>query len=145
MNENQPNLNLVGFETIITLHTPTHQHRSSTSTRNNDRRGLKFCRRHYQAKLTTNQHNFNPTIFKGGGSYILHLGLTLPFWPNIFLPTFFLPKIFFVPKFLWPKKFLTQKNFFIQIFFLPKFFLTDKFFLDPQIFLTKTFFYPNFF
>ena len=39
---------------------------------------LKFCRRPYQAKLTTIQHNFNPTISGGGGSYILNLGLTLP-------------------------------------------------------------------
>ena len=57
----QPNLNLVGFETIITLHTPTHHYRSSTSTKNNDPMGLKFCRRPYQAKLTTIQHNFNPS------------------------------------------------------------------------------------
>ena len=69
----QPNLNLVGFDTIITLHhpPPTHPtHRNSTSTRNNDPRGLKFCRRPNQAKLTTIQHNSNPTIFWGGGGHI---------------------------------------------------------------------------
>ena len=46
---------------------PQPTHRNSSSTRNNDRRGLKFCRRPYQAKLTTIQHNFNPNIFWGGG------------------------------------------------------------------------------
>ena len=68
-------------------------------------------------------------LFSGGGSYVLHLGLTLPgffrqkkfriqiFLAEIFfLPKYFLPKIFFDPKFLWPKKFWTQN------FFDPKFF-----------------------
>ena len=66
----QHNLNLVGFDPIITLHTPHHRHhttRNCISNRNNDPRGLKLCRRHYQAKLTTIQHNFNPTTGGGGG------------------------------------------------------------------------------
>merc|ERR1712240_217511 len=106
----QLNLNLVGFDTIITLHHPPHPtpHRNSTSTRNNDPRGLKFCKRPYQAKLTTIQHNFNPTFFWGGGSYILHLGLTLPVFldkkksdPNLLTNFFFAQKIF-------TQNFLTQ-------------------------------------
>ena len=142
--------------TRLSLYTPpTTHHTNSTSTRNIDPRGLKFCRRPYQAKLTTIQHNFNPTIFWGGGSYILHLGLTLPFVlnkkisdPNLFdqhffYPKIFLPKIFFYPKYLWPKLFLTKividskkclprisltQIFFDQIFFWPNNFLTQKFF-----------------
>ena len=135
--------------TRLSLYTtpPTPHHRNSTSTRNNDRRGLKFCRRPYQAKLTTIQHNFNPAIFWGGGAYILHLGLTLPFkqkkfgskssWPKFFYPEIFLPKIFSDPKFLRPKKLLTQ-NYFYKIFFYPNFFW-PKYFLIQKIFFTEIF------
>ena len=66
----QPNLNLVGFDTIITLHTPhppPTPHRNSNSTRTNGPRGLKFVMQHHPAIITTTQHNFNPTIFWGGG------------------------------------------------------------------------------
>ena len=77
----QLNLNLVGFDRIITLH-PPRPHTITTGTlllpEKNNPRGLKFCRQPHQAKLTTIQHNFNPTIFWGDGSYILPLGLTLP-------------------------------------------------------------------
>ena len=50
----QPNLTstLVGFDMIITLHPPPPPHhptRNSTSTRNNDPRGLKFRRQGQQA------------------------------------------------------------------------------------------------
>ena len=64
----QPNLNLVGFDMIITLHTTPHPppHRNSDSTRKNGPRGLKFVMQHHPAILTTTQHNFNPTIFWGG-------------------------------------------------------------------------------
>ena len=94
----QPNLNLVGFDMNITLHTPPTPPRNSTSTRNNDPRVLKFFRRPYQAKLTIIQHNFNPSIFSGGRSFIRPLGLTLPEffldkknYPHFFDPNFFLP------------------------------------------------------
>ena len=146
-------------------HPPT-THRNSTSTINNDPMGLKFCRRPYQAKLTTIKHNFNPTIFWGGGSYILHLGLTLPvfldkknfrsksfdqtfFAQNFFTQNIFSPKIFmteknFDPKFFWPPnlfpKFLLTQN----IFLTQKVFLTRNFF-DPKIFLTQVFLTQNFF
>ena len=73
----KPNLSLVGFDTIITLHTPPTQpphHRNSNSTRNNGPRGLKFCMQPHQAKLTTTQHNFNPTVFWGGGHISSPLG-----------------------------------------------------------------------
>ena len=80
LSKSQPNHNLtltwLGL-TRLSLCTPSTHHspttRNSTSTRNNDPRGLKFCRRPYQAKLTTIQHNFNPTIFWGGG----HISSTL--------------------------------------------------------------------
>ena len=42
----QPNLILVGFDTIIALHThpaPHHPTTNSISTRKNDPRGMKFC------------------------------------------------------------------------------------------------------
>ena len=51
----------VWFDKIIavqTHHPPHPPPRNSTSTRNIDPRGLKFCRRPYQAKLTTIQQNF---------------------------------------------------------------------------------------
>merc|ERR1712240_230049 len=114
-------------------------------TRNNNPRGLKFCRRPYQAKLTTIQHNFNPTIFLGGGviypppwvnptcffikKQISHSNLLdQKFFETIFFyPNFFWPRNFY-PKFFYPKKFLTQKFTFTQKNFLtPKFFLTQKF------------------
>ena len=106
---------------------------------NCDPRGLKSCRRPYQAKITTIQHNFNPTIF-WGRSYILHLGLTLPVF-SLHKTNFGLKYIrkkifrqyFFTPKFFWPR------NFFDRIFFLPKHFFNPKNFL-PKIFFTKIFF-----
>ena len=64
----QPNLNLVGFDMIIAVHTtPHHTTRKSTSTRNKGPSGLKFWMRPRLTKLATTQHNFNPTIFWGGG------------------------------------------------------------------------------
>ena len=75
----EPQLNLtstlgwVWHDYHFSHHHPAH--RNSTSTRKNDPRCLKFCRRPHQVKLTTPQHNF---IFSGGGSFILLLGLTLP-------------------------------------------------------------------
>ena len=39
---------------------------NSTSTIKNDPRGLKFCMRPHLTKLTTTQHNFNPTNYWGG-------------------------------------------------------------------------------
>ena len=154
---------------IITLHPPPHHPppRNSNSTRNNGPRGLKFCMQPHQAKLTTTQHNFNPTIFWGGGSYILPLGLTLPgflltkkisdpilfdrnfFWPQIFWPQIFLTLRFFSTKNLFdPKIFVTQKNFYRK-FIWPKKFLTQylfntKFFW-PKILLTQKFFWPKIF
>ena len=64
----QPNLNPVGFDMIITLHTPhpTPPHRNSNSTRKKGARGLKFVMPTCPAILTTTQHNFNPSIFWGG-------------------------------------------------------------------------------
>ena len=41
-------------------------HTNSTSTIKNDPRGLKFCMRPHLTKLTTTQHNFNPTNYWGG-------------------------------------------------------------------------------
>ena len=91
----QPNLNLVRFDTIITLHPPLpthHHHRNSNSTRNNDPRGLIFCRRPHQPKLTTTQPNFNPKKF---------------FDPKIF----FGPIIFFNPNSFLNKRILFLTNF----------------------------------
>ena len=104
---------MVGFDTIITLHTPHPTHKNSTSTRNNDPRDLKFCRQPYQANLTTIQHNFNPTIVWGGGSNILHQN---SFTQKIFLPKNFYPK-FFLPKYFLIQKYFLTKNFFDQKFF----------------------------
>ena len=136
-------------------HFTQRTHINSTSTRKNDPRGLKFCRRPYQAKLTTIQHNFNPTIFWGGGSYILHLGLTLcvfsldktnfgfksirPKRQYFFYPKIFLAQQFFDRKFFFTKKIFNQKNFLPKNFFTPKFFLHQIFFY-PKIFLPNIFF-----
>ena len=130
---------------IIPLHPPPpyhhHHHRNSTSTRNNDPRGLKFCRQGYQAKLTTIQYNFNPTIFRGG-SHILHLGLTLPvfldktnFGFKSIRPTFF-DTIFFTQKF--------NQNFFTKNFLTLNIFLI-KFFFEQETFVPQHFFGPNHF
>ena len=127
----QPNLNLVGFHTIIAVHTnttpPTHPTRNSTSTRNKGPSGLKICMRPHLTKLTTTQHNFNPTIFwvgRGGG----HAKLTLP--------EFFLAKSFS------DLNVFDQRIFWLQNFFDPKFFLHTNFF-DPRIFLTQKFFWSQ--
>ena len=135
---------------------PPHHHRNSTSTRNNDPRGLKFCRRSYQAKLTTIQHNFNPTIFWGGGV------IYSPPWVNptcffrqkklgskSFWPKFFSSQKLFYPKYFFTQNFITQK-FFVPYFFLPKISFTQiffdwKLFLDLKIFLTQKFFDPKIF
>ena len=86
LSKSQPNHNLtltwLGL-TRLSLCTPSTHHspttRNSTSARNNDPRGLKFYMQPQPAIPTTTQHNFNPTIFGGGGvSYILPIGLTLP-------------------------------------------------------------------
>ena len=71
-NRTQPE---VGFDMIFGLHIflpsappkepPTT--RNSTSTRKNEHRGLKFRTWPHLTKLTSNQHNLNPTIFWGGG------------------------------------------------------------------------------
>ena len=64
---------------VHTTHPPTHPPTgNSTSTRNNGPSGLKFCMRPHLTKLTTTQHNFNPTNYWGGGSQTLPPGLTLP-------------------------------------------------------------------
>ena len=118
---------------LYTHPTTTTHHCNSTSTRNNDPRSLKFCKRPYQAKLTIIQHNFNPTtIFWGGGSYILHLGWPyIVFFfdkkkldPNLFNQNF-LPKIFFDLTFFLPKIFFTE--IFWQKIVYQKFLLTQKF------------------
>ena len=151
---------------LCTPHLPPH--RNSNSTRKNDLRG-------HQAKLTTTQHNFNPTIFWGGGSYILPIGLTLPvfldknnfgyksFWPNFFFDpkNFFTPqksykknfdpKIFLTQKSFWPKTFMGQQFFFDPTFFWPNIFwpkkklLTQKMFFYPKNFWHKIFFWPKIF
>ena len=75
--------------------------------------GSEICRRPYQAKLTTIQHNFNPTIFWGGELYTLHLGLTLLVFldKKTFGPILFDPKYFLTQKFLGPKKIFGQHCF----------------------------------
>ena len=161
----RPNLNLVGFDTIITLHPPPPTHRNSTSTINNDPRGLKFCRRPYQAKLTTIKHNFNPTIFWGGVIYpppwfnptcffrqknFRSKSFDQTFFAqNFFTQNIFLPKIFmteknFDPKFFWPPNFFPKFLLTQNIFLTQKVFLTKNFF-DPKIFLTQIFLTQNFF
>ena len=132
--------------------TTTTTHRNSTSSRNNDPRGLKFCRRPYQANLTIIQRNFNPTIFLGGGHTPSTLGLPYLFFRQIQIQIF-LTKILFIPKTFYPKFFLTQ-NFYDPKNFWPKIFLTQNFFYPnffdpkifwPTIFLTQNFFNPKFF
>ena len=57
--------------TWLLLFIPPHHHtttRNSTATRINNPRGLKFFMRPHLTKLTTTQHNFDPTIFWGMGS-----------------------------------------------------------------------------
>ena len=68
-NTTQPNLNIGLGLTELLLYTTTTPPppRNSTSTRKNDPRGLKFVLQHRVAILTTTQHNYNPTIFWGGG------------------------------------------------------------------------------
>ena len=120
---------------IIHLHPPTHPltwpTKNSTSTRKHGPSGLKFCRWPHLTKLTSTLHSFNPTVFWGGGSYILPLGLTLP--------------VFFRQKIFRTQLFLTQKFFWCQIFFnqkifYPKIFSTKKKFFDPKFCLTRMFF-----
>ena len=82
--------------------------RNSNSTRNNGPRGLKFCMQPHQAKLTTTQHNFNPTIFWGGVIY-------RPPWVNPTWVSFDKEK--FGPNSFWPKFFFTLKIFVTQKFF----------------------------
>ena len=84
--------------------TPHHTTRNSTSTRNKGPSGLKFCMRPHLTKLTTTQHNFNPTIFLGGGG-VMHP----PPWVNPY--QFFLDKQFSDQKFFCPKNILSQKEF----------------------------------
>ena len=119
--------------------------------------------RPHLAKLTITQHNFNPTVFLGGGAYILSLGLTLPdffktqyFWTQmnqtLFLTEILWPKIlltkkyvwqinlskFFLTKILWPKIFSDRKFIFDRNFF-------DLEFLLNEIFLTQLILYPKFY
>ena len=103
-------LNLkLGLTRLLLFTTTPPTTRNSTSIRNKGPSGLKFCMRPLLTKLTTTQHNFNPTIFwvgVEGGSYILPLGLTLLalfldkifLTKNLFDQKFFLTKIFFDPK-----------------------------------------------
>ena len=58
----KPNLNLVGFDMIITLHHPP----ISISTTRNGPRGLKFVMQHHPSILTTTQHNLT-LLLSGGG------------------------------------------------------------------------------
>ena len=90
----------------------------------NDPRGLKFCRRPHQAKLTTTQHNFNPTIFGGVGV------IYPPPWVN---PTcFFYPKIIFLTQIFFTKIFFCNRKFFNQNFFLTNIFFWPKKIFCPQ-------------
>ena len=65
----QPQLDRVSPITVYYTHTPP-----STPTprkvKNEGPSGPKFCMRPHQTILTTTQHNFNPTIFWGGGGII---------------------------------------------------------------------------
>ena len=88
-------------QTADAAHYNTPPTTNTTSTRNKGPSGLKFCMRPHLTKLTTTQHNFNPTIFWVGGGG--HAGLTLP-------------------KFLWGQKFFGLKSFLPKIFLNPKFF-----------------------
>ena len=118
----------------FTPSTPPHPTppRNSTSTRNNDPRGLKFCGRPYQAKLTTIQLNFNPTIFGRGG--VIHPSLRLT--QQIFLTlNFFDIKIFLTQHFFWHKIFFDTKIFWTQNFLTIEFFLNRNLF-DPKNFST---------
>ena len=132
---------------------PTPPHRNSTSTRNNDPRGLKFCRQPYQANLTTIQHNFNPTIVWGGGFkypppkfFYPKNFFTQKFLPKIFFTEiFFDPKIFFNEKFFWPKIFLNPKLLFTRRFFGPKYYFDPKIFWIPKNFWPKKCMTKNFF
>ena len=131
--------------TWLSLYTTTHppHHTNSTSTKNNDPRGMKFCRQAQPAIPTTIQHNFNPTTFWGGvikkrfdpkniltqKSFLTKnfFGSTIFFDPKFFFnPNFFWPNIFWPKKFVYPKFFFTTKFYDIKIFFDPKF-LTNFF------------------
>ena len=134
-------LGLTRLSLYTPLPPPTTPYRNSTYSRNNDSRGLKFCRRPYQAKLTTIQHNFNPTVFWGGED------------KNNRIQTFFWPKNFLTQKFLDTKNFITKnffwaKNLLTQLFFYPKFFWPKIFFdrkniFDPTNFFDQNFFWPK--
>ena len=76
----QPDLNIGLGLTRLSLY--THQP-TTTPTRKTDPMGLKFCRGPHPAKLTTTQHNFNPTIFFFFWGGVKTPGLTLSkqkFW-----------------------------------------------------------------
>ena len=91
-----------GLTQLLLFTSPYPPPGNSTSTRNKDPSGLKFCMRPHLTKLTTTQHNFNPIFFwvgVGGGLCILPLGLILP-------DLFFFHKIFF-QKFFWGQILLT--------------------------------------
>ena len=104
----KPNLKLVGFDTIITLHhpppTPPPHHRNSISTTRNGPRGLKFVMQHHPSILTTTQHNLT-LLFSGGGS-------SPPTPLTRVNPT----KIFFLYKNLFGQLRTTQQNFNPTIF-----------------------------
>ena len=156
----QLQLGWVGFSCNLSNHPPTTN--------------IFFFTKNLFGQLRMAQQNFNLTIFWGGGSYILPIGLTLHnflkrnffytnhFYPKFFLTrNFFLPKKFFTQKIFCPKKFLlnkflTQKFFWTKIFFDPKIFFHEKSFSnqkiwDPKNYLTqkkfwpKKFFWPNIF
>ena len=79
--------------------TPHHTTRNSTSTRNKGPSGLKFCMWPHLTKLTTTQHNFNPTGFWGGVIYHPHwVNPTLFFWQKKIQTQIFSTKIFFDQK-----------------------------------------------
>ena len=110
-NPNTTLLNLkLGLTRLLLFTTTPPTTRNSTSIRNKGPSGLKFCMRPLLTKLTTTQHNFNPTIFwvgVEGGSYILPLGLTLL---ALFLDKIFLTKNLFDQKFFLTKNFFDPKN-----------------------------------
>ena len=108
-----------------------------------------FCMRHHLTKLTTTQHDFNPTIFWVGWGGVINP----PPWVNptcIFLdkeisdPNLSDQRFFFDPKKLLTSKFLTT-NFFDPNFFWTQNYFDPKFLFDPKIIWPQNFLTPNFF
>ena len=123
---NQFNPNWLDWDSLITDNYYPHPIPNLGIVRKKGPSGLKFCMRPQLTILTTNQHNFNPTNFWGGGiCWLIVPDLSYSsfkkFWPKkisirkIFDPKIFHSKILYtqkilIPNIFWPKFFRLKKT-----------------------------------